>query len=123
MITEGADFIEAFQSLYRQYGFSARSAFMMTMRTFRGGGYTKDAVYLQGLVKVLNYLAEGNELQPLYLGKIAHEYLPLVEELRWRQVLKPSTLVPRLFTMTENRVKLERLAQGLTVLDLIEEIS
>lgn len=121
MIISGADFMDTFRSLYRDYGFSARSAFMMTMRTYRGGGYTKDAIYLQGLVEVLDYLAKGKELQTLYLGKIAHEYIPLIEELRWRQVLEPLTLVPRLFTMDASQEKLKRLAQGLTVLDLNEE--
>jgi len=123
MVTEGADFIETFQDLHRQYGFSAKGAFMMTMRTFRGGGYTKDAVYLKGLVEILEYLAKGKELRSLYLGKVAHEYLPLIEELRWRQVLKPPTLVPRLFTMDQTQQKLEQLAQGLTVMDLIKRIS
>jgi hypothetical protein len=118
MIISGADFMETFRSLYRDYGFNARGAFMMTMRTYRGGGYTKDAIYLQGLVEVLDYLATGKELQTLYLGKIAHEYIPLIEELRWRQVLETPTLVPRLFTMDASREKLKHLAQGLTVLDL-----
>jgi uncharacterized protein (TIGR02421 family) len=122
MIIDGADFIETFQSLHQQYGFSARAAFMMTMRTFRGGGYTKDAIYLQGLVEILDYLAKGKDLQSLYLGKVAHEYLPLVEELRWRQILLAPTLVPRLFTMPEVEEKVAQLAKGLTVLDLIEEI-
>jgi uncharacterized protein (TIGR02421 family) len=120
MIISGADFMETFGSLYRDYDFSARSAFMMTMRTYRGGGYTKDAVYLQGLVEVLDYLAKGKDLQTLYLGKIAHEYIPLIEELRWRQVLEAPSLVPRLFTMDASLEKLKRLAQGLTVLDLNE---
>jgi uncharacterized protein (TIGR02421 family) len=123
MITEGADFMETFRSLHGLYGFSAQGAFMMTMRTFRGGGYTKDAVYLQGLVEVLDYLATGKELLPLYLGKIAHEFLPLIEELRWRQVLQKSLLVPRLFALSATQEKIERLARGLTVLDLSEEIS
>jgi uncharacterized protein (TIGR02421 family) len=122
-VTEGADFIETFQDLHRQYGFSAKGAFMMTMRTFRGGGYTKDAVYLKGLVEILEYLAKGKELPPLYLGKVAHEYLHLIEELRWRKVLKPPTLVPRLFTMAQTQQKLNKLAQGLTVMDLVREIS
>ncbi len=123
MITEGADFMETFRSLHGLYGFSAQGAFMMTMRTFRGGGYTKDAVYLQGLVEVLDYLATGKELLPLYLGKIAHEFLPQIEELRWRQVLQKSLLVPRLFALSATQEKIERLARGLTVLDLSEEIS
>lgn len=122
MIASGADFMETFRCLHREYGFGGRSAFMMAMRTFRGGGYTKDAIYLQGLVEVLDYLAKGKELQTLYLGKIAREYIPLIEELSWRQVLQAPTLVPRLFTSPQSQEKLKRLAQGLTVMNLTEEI-
>jgi uncharacterized protein (TIGR02421 family) len=121
MIVDGADFTETFRCLHQETGFGGYAAFMMTMRTFRGGGYTKDGVYLQGLVDVLEYLAGGNDLRTLYLGKIAHEYIPLVEELRWRQVLRAPTLLPRLFTLPETQEKLERLAEGCTVLDLMME--
>jgi len=121
MIVDGADFMETFDSLHQEVGFGAYAAFMMTMRTFRGGGYTKDGIYLQGLVDVLAYLAEGNDLRTLYLGKIAHEYIPLIEELRWRHVLKEATLVPRLFALAESQERLERLAQGCSVLDLAEQ--
>ena len=122
MITEGADFVDTFRSLHRLHGFYAEDAFMMTMRVYRGGGYTKDAVYLQGLVQILDYLANGKDLKLLYLGKIAHEYLPLVEELRWRQVLRESVLLPRLFSLRPALNRLERLCRGMTVLDLIEGV-
>ena len=121
MITEGADFVDTFRSLHHLHGFDAENAFMMTMRVYRGGGYTKDAVYLQGLVEILDYLASGKDLKLLYLGKIAHEHLPLVEELRWRQVLQESVLVPRLFTCQPALNRLQRLGRGMTVPDLIED--
>lgn len=123
MIVDGADFMETFGSLHQEVGFGAYAAFMMTMRTFRGGGYTKDGIYLQGLVDVLAYLANGNDLRTLYLGKIAHEYIPLIEELRWRHILKEPTLVPRLFTLAESQERLKRLAQGRSVMDLTAQIS
>ena len=123
MIVDGADFMETFGSLHQEVGFGAYAAFMMTMRTFRGGGYTKDGIYLQGLVDVLAYLANGNDLRTLYLGKIAHEYIPLIEELRWRHILKEPTLVPRLFTLAESQERLKRLAQGCSVMDLTAQIS
>ena len=41
------------------------------MRIYRGGGLTKDAVYLRGLLQILRYLREGGELEPLFVGKVA----------------------------------------------------
>ncbi len=121
-ITGGAGFVDTFRLLHQEHGFAAKSAFMMTMRTFRGGGYTKDAIYLQGLVGLLECLARGQPLATLYLGKVSQAYLPLVEELRWRKILQPPRLLPRLFETPASQPRLQRLAQGITVLDMVEEL-
>lgn len=121
MISDGASFIDTFRALHREEGFAPQAAFLMTMRTYRGGGYTKDAVYLRGLMKLLELLGRGQELESLYVGKLSLEYLPLVEELRWRRILVPPVLLPRLFTRPATGSRRERLAQGLGVPDLLEE--
>lgn len=123
LISDGAEFLETFRILHRERGFTARAAFMITMRTYRGGGYTKDAVYLRGLMQLLDYLAEGHELETLYLGKVAHDHLGLIEELRWRQILKPPRLLPRLFQLPEVVARCARLKQGLKVTDLLQEVA
>ena len=46
---EGAAFQEVFQELDREHFFERRIAFTIAMRVFRGGGLTKDLVYLRGL--------------------------------------------------------------------------
>ncbi|WP_462418273.1 tyrosine/phenylalanine carboxypeptidase domain-containing protein [Kytococcus sp. Marseille-QA3725] len=46
---EGATFREAFDALV-EAGVPARSSYTTTMRVFRSGGLTKDAVYLRGLL-------------------------------------------------------------------------
>ena len=120
-ITEGADFVETFNKLHTELGFDARSAFYITMRIFRGGGYTKDVVYLRGLSKVLDYLGSGNELEPLYLGKISYEHLSFIKELQWRKVLQPPRLRPRFLDSPLVQERLEKLYSGLTVLNLVED--
>jgi uncharacterized protein (TIGR02421 family) len=122
MITEGADFIETFRSLHRDYDIAPYTAFTIAMRVFRGGGYTKDKVYLQGLTQIISYLSRGGELERLYLGKISYEYLPLIEELQWRQVLIPPRLRPSFLDTAETATRLEHLRQGATVLDLMKEV-
>ena len=48
----GASFIETFRELNRQYGFEQHISYLITARIYRGGGFTKDAVYLRGLLKI-----------------------------------------------------------------------
>ena len=99
-----------------------RTAFMVTMRVYRGGGLTKDACYLRGLCKVLAYLAKGGELAPLFVGKIGIEHVPIVRELMWRGVLKEPPLVPRYMGQPETEKRVESLHRGMSVMDLIGKI-
>ncbi len=58
------------------------------MDTSRPGGYTKDQVYLRGVIKVSAWLRENNfDMEKLYLGKIAIDDLQIVEHLS--QLQKP----------------------------------
>ena len=70
----GASFIETFRALNHNYDFSQRTAYTIAMRLYRGGGLTKDAVYLRGLLQILRYLREGGELEPLFVGKVASAF-------------------------------------------------
>ena len=121
MITQGADFIETFRHLHHQRSFTGKAAFQMTMRIFRGGGFTKDAVYLYGFQQVLAAVAGGQLLESLLLGKIAHEHLPLVNELRWRKILKEPQLLPRYLSLPQATERLSRATRGITIKDIIEE--
>ena len=117
----GADFMQIHRELTGAYGFSEYDAFLVTMRVFRGGGFTKDAVYLRGLTELLEYLGKGGELEPLLLGKFALEHLPLIEELRWRRILKPPPLYPRYLETDEAKRRLARLRRQPSLLALAEE--
>ena len=57
-VEQGADFVETFRLLDDEHNYSKRSAWNITMRLHRGGGFTKDAVYLRGLVQLLNLIAD-----------------------------------------------------------------
>ena len=89
------------------------------MRTYRGGGLTKDAIYLSGLMEVMDYLKEGGDLGPLFVGKIAAEHVPVIRELRLRKVLQAPALEPRYLGMPGVTARLERLARGMTLTDLV----
>jgi hypothetical protein len=122
-IHQGAEFIDTFRSLHKDYGFNQYTAFTITMRVYRGGGYTKDAVYLRGLLWVLKLLAEGRDVEDLLLGKISREQLSLVDELRWRKVVNNGPLRPRYLEQPEAMARMEILRSGPTLMQLLGEKS
>lgn len=119
-LTQGASFIETFRELTRNYRIKQRTAFSITVRVYRGGGLTKDAVYLRGLLELLNYLKKGGDLDPLFVGKISMHHIPIIKELQFRKVLQPPPLRPRYMEFQETAKKLKRLRNGLSVMDLIQ---
>jgi uncharacterized protein (TIGR02421 family) len=120
-LLDGATFVDTFRTLDRTYEFSKRTAYTIAMRIYRGGGLTKDAVYLRGLLQILRYLREGGELEPLFVGKVASAHLPLIFELSQRQVIKPPLLRPRYLEQLEGQQKLERLREGMKLMDLLQK--
>jgi uncharacterized protein (TIGR02421 family) len=117
---EGAPFIDTFRVLNRNLVFSQRTAYTIAMRTYRGGGLTKDAVYLRGLLQILRYLREGGDLEPLFVGKVASAHLPLIAELRARGVIQPPILRPRYLENPKALLRLERLRAGRKLLELLQ---
>lgn len=120
MLLSGANFVETFRTLTKQYGFRQRTAYTITMRIFRGGGFTKDAVYLRGLVEILDYLGDGGKLDPLFVGKIASEHIRFIRELLHRRMIEPPALLPRYLQMPGVQGRLEKLGAGMSVLELIK---
>jgi len=118
-VTDGASFVDCFRQLEGQ-GFDQRTAFGIAVRVLRGGGLTKDALYLQGLVEVLRHLGSGGRLRPLLVGKIATDHIPIIRELQWREVLVPPPLTPRYLDLPHVAARLERVREGIEVIDLIE---
>jgi uncharacterized protein (TIGR02421 family) len=112
---EGATFVETFRRLHDDHGFGAYTAFGIATRVYEGGGFTRDMIYLRGLVGLVEYLRDGGELEPLYVGKIAPRHLEVMQELRERGVLRPTPLMPRFLERPEARARLRSLRDGLPV--------
>lgn len=90
----GASFAEAHEALVAD-GFPERSAWTTVMRVYRSGGMTKDAIYLRGLVELLEHLGADGSLDQLWLGKFSLRDLPLIGDLEDRGVLRPPRVLPR----------------------------
>jgi len=118
---DGRSFIDTFKTLHEEYGFMPKTAFTVTTRIFRGGGLTKDAVYLRGLVGILEYIAGGGAIEPLLVGKLSAQHIPLIEELQWREVLCRPPLFPRYLEQPDAKERLREIEEkGLNILDLIK---
>ena len=63
------------------------------MRVHRGGGFTKDYLYLNGVSHALN-LYKKEDITPLYVGKTGFAYLPVIKELIERQWINPPKYYP-----------------------------
>ena len=117
-LIKGADFIETFKLLHKDYGFQGSSAFTISMRVHRGGGYTKDAIYLKGLIELLDFIKNGGNISSLYGGKFALKHLPLIEELTHLKILQQPKL-PDFLTSTMAQEKLKRIKEGAQLKDLV----
>jgi len=117
-MVNGANFIETFNKLRKKYGFSDRIAYYISMRVYRGGGLTKDAVYLAGLIDLMSYLKEGGDLKHLYTGKFNITHIDLIKELLYRKVLKEPEL-PRFLERKSVQKRLKKLRKGIDITELV----
>jgi uncharacterized protein (TIGR02421 family) len=84
-----------FDVLHHSHGLPTDDAFDVAVRARRGGGLTKDAVYLDGLRELVRHLADGGALEPLFRGKFALAHLPVLDRLQDEGWLAPPELMPR----------------------------
>ena len=120
MMTRGAAFVEIFRRMHDDLGLTPEAAWSVTMRVTRGGGSSKDAIYLRGLLEILEHMSSGLSLEPLLIGKIALAHVALVEELLWRGILKPPLLRPRWLDLDGAVERLERVKGGMSPVELAE---
>ncbi|WP_299627305.1 tyrosine/phenylalanine carboxypeptidase domain-containing protein [uncultured Tenacibaculum sp.] len=73
-LAKGYSFSKTFRSLHNTYDLNRESAFYITLRAYRGGGFTKDYLYLTGLKKIYNFYREGRDLSTLLTGKVSLEF-------------------------------------------------
>ncbi len=94
----GFDFKQSFEYLMDTGFLNEDTAFYMTARIYRGGGFTKDYLYLKGFRYILNYYNQGNSLDNLLLGKVSLTYIDTLNELVERKILLPAKYKTRAFT-------------------------
>jgi len=80
----------------------------------------KDAIYLRGITRILEALAEGSSLDVLFVGKLGLDHIPLIQELLDREVLQAPWVRPRWLDVPGAEKRLDRLREGASVTDLYE---
>lgn len=118
---EGAGFLDIFESLRADHHIPARTAWSIAVRVVVGGGSVKDAIYLRGITRILDALAEGSRLEVLLVGKLSLDHIPLVQDLLDREVLHEPWIRPRWLDVPGAQERLEKLRAGATVTDLYRE--
>ena len=93
MLAHG-DFSKTYQLLMTNYGVSSANAFTLTTRVYRGGGFTKDHLYLKGFRDILN-IRKTQNIENLLVGKTGLLDFPVISEMIDRGLItKPTSLFP-----------------------------
>jgi uncharacterized protein (TIGR02421 family) len=80
-LAKGYTFWKTFRLLYNTYDMEREAAYYLTVRVHRGGGFTKDYLYMTGLKNIYNYYLEGKDLDLLLTGKVSLEQLDNIKYL------------------------------------------
>jgi uncharacterized protein (TIGR02421 family) len=98
MMCSGADFVECFYFLKTTHNLGENDAYSLVTRIFRGGGFTKDYLYLSGFVKILRFWEGGNSLVPLLVGKTSLRFYSTIEEMMERDMIQKPRFITQSFT-------------------------
>ncbi|MFT7186361.1 MAG: hypothetical protein ACI84K_001759 [Pseudohongiellaceae bacterium] len=80
-LIEDRNFRTTFLLLKENYHLDEELAFNITARVYRGGGFTKDYLYLKGLSAILNAYEEEPNFLHLLTGKTSISHLPMISRL------------------------------------------
>jgi uncharacterized protein (TIGR02421 family) len=89
---EHSDFVKTYTALIKEFQLDKEFAFTLTTRVYRGGGFTKDYLYLKGFRDVLSLAKEG-PIDNLLVGKIGLLDFNIVSEVVERgMITRPKSL-------------------------------
>ncbi len=94
------DFRHTYGYLLEDMQLSTDEAFKLAVRVHRSGGFTKDYLYLRGVSEALRRHWSG-DISSLYVGKTGFDYLPLLDELIAREIIRRPIYVPEVLSQPE----------------------
>ena len=93
MLRQGS-FRHTYAFLREEHGMETDAAFQLAVRVHRGGGYTKDYLYLNGVARALETI-KSTEVKNLFVGKTSFPYLSIINEMVDRQLVCAPQFVPQ----------------------------
>lgn len=101
-LAKGYTFSKTFRLLHNTYDLDRETAFYITVRAHRGGGFTKDYLYLTGLKKIYDYYQQDKDLSLLLTGKVTLEYAQTIEDLINKGYANHSKFITDSFAQNKN---------------------
>jgi uncharacterized protein (TIGR02421 family) len=108
MAIRGEDVPAIFDLLHDTHDMPTDDAFDVAVRARRGGGLTKDAVYLRGLRDLLDYLADDGDFEALFIGKFALSHQVVLAQLIDEGWVVEPDLLPRYCALPDAQARLAR---------------
>ena len=101
-LIKGYSFADTFDLIHGQYKLNRNEAYTITLRAHRGGGFTKDRLYLSGLRKIYKRYQREEGLDILLSGKVSLDYEPQMNYLKEIGLARPITHKSLSFTQKLN---------------------
>lgn len=95
MAIHGENVAAIFDLLHNTHDLPTDDAFDVAVRALRGGGLTKDAVYLGGLRDLIDHLGDDGAFEPLFVGKFALSHQVVLNQLIDEGWVTAPDLLPR----------------------------
>lgn len=90
-LIKGYSFADTFDLIHGQYKLNRDEAFGITLRAHRGGGFTKDRLYLSGLRKIYKRYQNEEPMDVLFTGKVSLDYEDQINHLKQLGLAQPIT--------------------------------
>ena len=90
-LIKGYSFSDTVDLIHGTYKLNRNDAFSITMRVHRGGGFTKDRLYLSGLRKIYKRHQRGESMDNLLTGKVTMDYEADIVHLQKLGLANPIT--------------------------------
>lgn len=116
LMCNGSDFKSCFSTLVNQYKVEKNAAYNIVTRVYRGGGFTKDYLYLNGFSRLFKFWQNGNDLTPLLVGKTSISFYNTIVEMIDRNIVEKPRFITESFEhpkTEENNVLFDYILSGL----------
>jgi uncharacterized protein (TIGR02421 family) len=97
LMCNGADFKDCFNTIVKNYKIEVNKAYNLVTRVYRGGGFTKDYLYLNGFSKLLKFWHDDNDLTPLLVGKTSISFYNTIVEMIDRKLIEKPQFITKSF--------------------------